>query len=94
MERCPVCRARRSDNAICHRCGADLTLPVKIAAQAAAWEHYALTKIANDDLEAARQALANALALKRNPSTLALAELLNQCRHERIKNPASTECHY
>ncbi len=46
MERCPVCRARFRDEAVCYRCGADLSALLVIEAEAAALEREAVALLA------------------------------------------------
>ena len=46
MERCPVCRARFRDEAVCYRCGADLSVLLAIEAEAAELEREAVTLLA------------------------------------------------
>ncbi|MDG4552050.1 MAG: hypothetical protein P9F19_02495 [Candidatus Contendobacter sp.] len=67
MERCPVCRARFKDEAVCHRCGADLSPLLAIEAEAAAWERKAATLLATGQWIAARGAADRALALRHGP---------------------------
>ena len=67
MERCPVCRARFRDEAICHRCGVDLNPLLAIEAEAAAWEREAVTLLAAGAWIEARRATERALALRHSP---------------------------
>lgn len=72
MERCPVCRGRFKDTGVCHRCGADFAIPLKIENQAVFWQQRALLKLADNNLDGALQAAQQALQLQRDPLTLAL----------------------
>lgn len=67
MERCPVCHARFRDEAVCHRCGADLSVLLAIAAEAAEWEREAVSLLASGEWIAARQAADRVLALQYSP---------------------------
>ena len=67
MERCPVCRARVKDEAVCYRCGVDLSVMLAIEAEAAAWEREAVSLLASGDWIAARRAADQALALQHSP---------------------------
>lgn len=64
MERCPVCRARFKGEAVCYRCGADLSSLLAIEAEAAAWERETVALLAAGDWIAARRAADQALALQ------------------------------
>ena len=67
MERCPVCRARFKGEAVCYRCGADLSALLAIEAEAAAWEREAVSLLASGEWIAARRAADQALALQYSP---------------------------
>ena len=67
MERCPVCRARFRGEAVCTRCGADLSALLAIEAEAAAWERETVASLAAGDWIAARRAADKALALQHSP---------------------------
>ena len=67
MERCPVCRARFRDEAICHRCGADLSPLLAIEAEAAMLEREAVALLAAGAWIEARRAAERALALRHSP---------------------------
>jgi hypothetical protein len=67
MERCPVCRARFRDEAVCSRCGADLSALLAIETEAAAWEREAVALLAAGQWIEARQAAERALALQYSP---------------------------
>ena len=67
MERCPVCRARFGDEAVCTRCGADLSVLLAIETEAAEWEREAVSLLAAGEWIAARRAADRALALQRSP---------------------------
>lgn len=83
MERCPVCRARFRDEAVCHRCGEDLSVLLAIEAEAAEWEREAVSLLASGEWIAARQAADRALALQYSPLAAAARdfagrELINE----------------
>jgi predicted amidophosphoribosyltransferase len=67
MERCPVCRARFRDEAICSRCGADLSPLLAIEAEAVALEREAVALLAAGHWIEARRAAERALALQYSP---------------------------
>ncbi|MFZ1641868.1 MAG: hypothetical protein WAV07_10665 [Candidatus Contendobacter sp.] len=67
MERCPVCRARFRDEAVCHRCGADLSALLVIEAEAAALEREAVALLAAGAWIEARRAAEQVLALHHSP---------------------------
>jgi len=67
MERCPVCRARFRDEAVCYRCGADLSVLLAIEAEAAELEREAMTLLAAGQWIEARQAANRVLALQYSP---------------------------
>ena len=71
MERCPVCRARFKGEAVCYRCGADLSALLAIAAEAAAWEREMVARLAEGEWIAARRAADRALALRYSPLAVA-----------------------
>ena len=64
MERCPVCRARFKGEAVCYRCGADLSTLLAIEAEAVAGEREAVSLLASGEWIAARRAAGRALALQ------------------------------
>jgi len=67
MERCPVCRARFKGEAVCYRCGADLSALLAIEAEAAQWEQEAVSLLASGEWIEARQAADRALTLQYSP---------------------------
>jgi hypothetical protein len=67
MECCPVCRARFKDEAVCYRCGADLSALLAIEAEAAALEREAVALLATGRWIEARRAAERALALQDSP---------------------------
>lgn len=67
MERCPVCRARFRDEAICHRCGADLSPLLAIEAEAAALEREAVALLAAGQWIEVRRVAERVLALHHSP---------------------------
>jgi hypothetical protein len=67
VERCPICRGRIGEDAICGRCGADLTLPLQVVAQAEMRVHRAIYCIAEGDFSIAKQQLYVALSLQHDP---------------------------
>jgi len=67
MERCPVCRARFRDEAVCYRCGADLSVLLAIEAEATELEREAVTLLVAGQWIEARQAANRALALQYSP---------------------------
>ena len=67
MERCPVCRARFRDEAVCYRCGADLSALLAIEAEATALEREAVNLLAAGRWIEARRAADRVLALQYSP---------------------------
>jgi hypothetical protein len=67
MERCPVCRARFRDEAVCYRCGADLSALLAIEAEATTLEREAVNLLAAGRWIEARRAADRALALQYSP---------------------------
>ena len=67
MDRCPVCRARFRDEAVCSRCGTDLSALLAIEAEAAAWEREAVALLAAGQWIEARRAAERVLALQYSP---------------------------
>ena len=67
MEHCPVCRARFRDEAVCSRCGADLSTLLAIEAEAAALERETVALLAAGQWIEARRAAERALALQYSP---------------------------
>lgn len=65
MERCPGCRSRLADEAICPRCGCDLTLVRRAEAQARQLVVRAVQAWAHCDPDQARAFVRSALALDR-----------------------------
>jgi len=74
MERCPVCRARFRDEAVCYRCGADLSVLLAIEAEAAELEREAMTLLAAGQWIEARQAANRVLALQYSPLAAAVRD--------------------
>lgn len=66
MERCPGCRARLAEGAICPRCGCDLSLVRRAEAQALRLMRQALRAWADGDRRQASACVAAALALERS----------------------------
>lgn len=80
-ERCPACRARMADSAICSRCGCDLTLMHRARSQAGAAIDAALRAWAAGTPSSALAHARDALALENTPFGRALRHALEQaCR--------------
>ena len=75
LARCPACRARLLDEAICPRCSCDLSLVRRAEAQAQQWVARALQAWARGDLAQARACACTALLLEQQP----LAKAVLQC---------------
>ena len=73
MDRCPACRARMLNQPVCPRCACDFSLALD--AETLARQHLAaaVRSIAIGDRTAARQSLAQSLALKRREISQVLA---------------------
>lgn len=67
MERCPVCRARFKGEAVCYRCGADLSGLLTIEAEAAAREREMVALLATGQWIEARRVADRVLALQYSP---------------------------
>ena len=85
MERCPVCRARFRDEAVCYRCGADLSVLLAIEAEATELEREAVTLLAAGQWIEARQVANRALALQYSPLAFAVRDFT---RKELVANEA------
>lgn len=75
-ERCPACRARLGENAVCGRCGCDFTLARLAQSQARAAVALALRAWADDAPALARRHVCAALALDDTALGRALLRLL------------------
>ena len=71
MERCPVCRARCKGDAVCYRCGADLSVLLTIEAEAAAREREMVASLAAGKWIEARRGAERVLALQYSPLAVA-----------------------
>lgn len=80
MDRCPTCQARLRNTPVCGRCQTDLSLSLAVEAVAGRCLQRALHTWAAGDIAAARQALDEALRLKRTPLAVALRGCLNRTR--------------
>ncbi|MES9901652.1 MAG: hypothetical protein ABW168_03090 [Sedimenticola sp.] len=80
MERCPICRGRIGENAVCGRCGADLTLPLQAVAQAEMRAHKALCCMAEGDFSMAKQQLQSARLLRNDPLLQVMMEFVSAQR--------------
>ena len=87
LARCPACRARLLDEAICPRCSCDLGLVRRAEAQAQQWLARALQAWAQGDLAQARACASTALLLERQP----LANVVLQCLEPQKIGPALCE---
>lgn len=80
MERCPTCQARRRDTPVCGRCQTDLRLSLAAETAARRFLQRGLKDWAAGDIEAARQALDDALQLQRTPLAVTLRGFLTRGR--------------
>jgi tRNA(Ile2) C34 agmatinyltransferase TiaS len=78
MERCPICRARLKGEWRCPRCGADLSLPLKIEQRAQSLEQDAVMRLAKGEMEQAHQVLNKALRLKPSPLIRVLLRFVHE----------------
>jgi hypothetical protein len=76
-ERCPACRARMADSAICGRCGCDLTLVRRAQSQASAGIDAALRAWAEGATPSALAHACDALALENTQFGRALRHALD-----------------
>lgn len=68
MERCPNCRARRSnDSSECHRCGMSFVLLLEIERQADQLQRIAADELLNSDWTEAKQHIQQIRQLKDSP---------------------------
>ena len=84
LARCPACRARLLDEAICPRCSCDLSLVRRAEVQAQQWIARALRAWARGDLAQARACASAALLLEPHP----LAKAVLQCLEPQQIGPA------
>ena len=66
MNRCPVCNARFSDETICRRCGADLTLVMRTAARATMLRYHAIEALLSGDFDDAERMMETAQAIRKS----------------------------
>ncbi|MDQ2694934.1 MAG: hypothetical protein M3Z21_06060, partial [Pseudomonadota bacterium] len=78
MERCPNCRARYTGGAGCRRCGMALSALLRIEAQAAAWERFAVERLLAGDLRGTLVAAGESLARQQRPLASMLRDFARQ----------------
>lgn len=78
MEQCPVCLARFKDHPICYRCGADLSVLLRIESESAALERHAVTLLHTGQTLEARRTAEHALALRCSPLASAVSGFARQ----------------
>ena len=81
LARCPACRARLLDEAICPRCSCDLSLVRRAEAQAQRWIACALQAWARGDPAQARACASAALLLQQDPLAKAVLQSLQPKRN-------------
>ncbi len=72
MERCPVCRARLKDNAICHRCESDLSQLKALIIHVNELERQAVQEFVAENYDVAVDKLTMAIQLKPNAFSVSL----------------------
>ena len=77
LDRCPACRARLAEAAVCPRCGCDFSLVRQAMAQAARLLEQALCSLVIGDRAAARRQVENSLALHRQRLAQAIRNFLD-----------------
>lgn len=85
MERCPNCRARYTEGVECRRCGMALSALLRLEAQAAAWERFAVERLLAGDLSGALAAAGESLARQHRPLAAMLRAFV---RHRRARRRA------
>lgn len=85
--RCPACRARMAESAVCSRCGCDLTLAWRAQAQASAAIALALCAWADGAQAQARDHVRAALALDHSALGRALLRALDSAAVEPADRP-------
>ena len=63
LERCPACRARLGEAAVCVRCGSDFSLTRRAERQAQDWVRVAILELSAGNTQQAAQAADTASAL-------------------------------
>jgi len=76
MERCPACRARLNNNAVCQRCDCDLSLVFTAQSQSVKALQQAMKAIVSRRPELASRQAMLALSLDVNPMTVILHRYL------------------
>ncbi len=76
MERCPSCRARLNESALCPRCGCDLGLASLAESQAQNLIRRAIRSLAAGNPTLAASHLETSLTLRRGPLAVALTAML------------------
>ncbi len=76
MERCPSCRARLNESALCPRCGCDLGLASRAESQAQNLVRRAIRSLAAGNPILAASYLETSLTLQRGPLAVALTAML------------------
>ena len=83
MDRCPSCQARFKGDATCYRCGADLSLLLRVENQSKELMSEALRCYQRGDHSGARNNLRTALQQDSTPSIKPFADFLS----DKLKNP-------
>ena len=83
MDRCPSCRARFKGDATCYRCGADLSVLLRVENQSKELMSEALQCFQRGDHSKARAYLDTARQLDSTSSTKSFADFLS----DKLKNP-------
>ncbi|MDP2431290.1 MAG: hypothetical protein Q8O33_04610 [Pseudomonadota bacterium] len=78
MERCPSCRGRLNESALCPRCGCDLGLVLSVESRAENLVRLAIRAWADGNPKLAQAHVDNSLALKRGALAEALAPMLRK----------------
>lgn len=89
MERCPLCRARLREEALCPRCGADLSVPLEVERNALQAARRAMVSLAAGDLEIATGHAEMAAWLHGTAFHLGLYGFLRQLGEERTPAPGA-----
>ncbi len=92
MERCPSCRGRLNESALCPRCGCDLGLVLSVESRAENLVRLAIRAWADGNPKLAQAHVDKSLALKRGTLAETLAPMLRkiargECRADATATP-------
>ena len=91
LNRCPACRARLAETAVCPRCGCDFSLVRQAMTQAARLLERALCSLAVGDRAAARRQVEASLSLHRQRLAQAIRNFLDADEDHAESGPAEPQ---